>query len=151
MFAGHLRREMMHVLFSMGANSTIDQIKKSSHHVYLKTDEFTKAIIGLSTSVTDASGKKQFRLDMKGKHETMFDPYYIIKKKEESAMAEAYEQFYKNTPNCNNFVGDYKNFYKYQTPINRECWQAMAQSSLLTEVVSKTVKECINIWLEDRG
>ena len=31
MFGMHLRREVMHVLFSQGANSTIDQIKKASH------------------------------------------------------------------------------------------------------------------------
>lgn len=30
MFSAHLRRELMHVLFSQGANATIDQIKKVS-------------------------------------------------------------------------------------------------------------------------
>jgi hypothetical protein len=38
MFSNHLRREMMHVLFGLGANATIDQIKKASHVAYLKTD-----------------------------------------------------------------------------------------------------------------
>ena len=49
MFAGHLRREMMHVLFRQGANATIDQIKKATHSEYLKTDKFTQAVIELST------------------------------------------------------------------------------------------------------
>ena len=47
----------------------------------MKSDKFTQAVIDLSTSQTDASGKKQFRLNQKGKHEAMFDPYYIHKKK----------------------------------------------------------------------
>lgn len=85
MFAGHLRREIMHVLFRQGANATIDQIKKSTHAEYLKSDKFTQAVIELSTQHTDTSGKKQFRLDPKGKHEAMFDPYYIVLKKQESA------------------------------------------------------------------
>ena len=56
----------------------------------------------------------------------MFDPYYIVLKNQESAQQTAYDQFYKNNPNCNNIVGDYKQNYKYQTNINRECWQAFA-------------------------
>ena len=86
MFSAHLRRELMHVLFGQGANSTIDQIKKASHQTYLKSDKFTEAVISLSTSQTDPSGKKQFRLNQKGKHESMFDPYFIVKKKQESAL-----------------------------------------------------------------
>lgn len=52
----------------------------------------------------------------------MFDPYYIVKKRQESEIQNAYETFYKNNANCNNIVGDYKGHYSYQTAINRECW-----------------------------
>ena len=111
---------------------------------------FTQAVIELSTQQTDASGKKLFRLDPKGKHAAMFDPYYIVKRKEESAQQTAYDQFYKTNPNCNNIVGDYKSNYKYQTGVNKEIWQAFAQSALLTEIVSKTVKETLS-WMLDQG
>ena len=47
-------------------------------------------------------------------------------------------------------MGDYKGNYKYQTAINKECWQAFAQSYLLVDMVSKTVKECIKVWIQDR-
>lgn len=50
MFAGHLKREMLHVLFRQGANSTIDQIKKASFPEYLTAGKFTQAVIDLSTS-----------------------------------------------------------------------------------------------------
>ena len=80
----------------------------------------------------------------------MFDPYYIVRKNQESAQQTAYDQFYKNNPNCNNIVGDYKQNYKYQTNINRECWQAFASSELLTEFVSKTVRERIKVQLAAR-
>jgi len=40
--------------------------------------------------------------------------------------------------------------YKYQTGINKECWQAFAQSRLLIEVVTKTIRECLKVWLETR-
>ena len=113
MIAAHLRREMMHVLFSKGANATIDQIKKGSHERYLRSEQLTNAVIDLSTSITDNNGRKQFRLNAKSKHEAMFDPYYIVKKNQQSATQTAYEQFYKNNKNCNNIVGDYQGHYKY--------------------------------------
>lgn len=97
----------------------------------------------MSVSQTDTSGKKLFRLDKSGNHEAMFDPYYITRKNEESAQQTAYEQFYRKNPNCNNYVGDYKQNYKYQTSINRECWQAFAQSELMIQLVAKTLKQCI--------
>ena len=81
----------------------------------------------------------------------MFDPYYIVKKRQESEIQNAYETFYKNNANCNNIVGDYKGHYSYQTAINRECWQAMSESALMAEVVSKTVRYCLQIWLETRS
>ena len=52
----------------------------------------------------------------------MFDPHYIVVKKQQSAQQTAYDSFYKNNPNCNNIVGDYMGNYKYQTGINKECW-----------------------------
>ena len=85
MLSNHLKREMTHVLFSQGANTSIDQIKKASFPIYLKSEQLTQAIIQVSTSHTDQSGKKQFRLNQKGKHEAVFDPYYIVRKREESA------------------------------------------------------------------
>lgn len=39
MFEAHLRREMMHVLFSQGANASIEQIKKTTHPDYLKFEK----------------------------------------------------------------------------------------------------------------
>jgi mannosyltransferase OCH1-like enzyme len=80
----------------------------------------------------------------------MFDPHYIVVQKQQSAQQTAYDSFYKNNPNCNNIVGDYMGNYKYQTGINKECWQAFAQSRLLTEVVTKTIRECLKVWLETR-
>ena len=65
MVEAHLRREMMHVLFSKGANATIDQIKEGCHNRYLKSDKFTNAVIDLSTSITDNNGRKLFRLNTK--------------------------------------------------------------------------------------
>ena len=41
MFQAFLKREMLHVLFSQGANVTINEIKKACHPVYIKTDMFT--------------------------------------------------------------------------------------------------------------
>ena len=38
----------------------------------------------------------------------MYDPYYIVRKNEESAQQATYDNFYKTNPNCNNIVGDYK-------------------------------------------
>jgi len=43
----------------------------------------------------------------------MFDPYYIVRRRQESAQQTSYDQFYKNNPNCNNIVGDYEGNYKY--------------------------------------
>ena len=62
MFQNHLRREVMHVLFSQGANTSIDQIKKASQSCYLKTDVYTQTVLAMSTQNTDVTGKKSFRL-----------------------------------------------------------------------------------------
>ena len=48
MFQSHLRREVMHVLFSQGANTSIDQIKKASQPCYLKSDVYTQTVLEMS-------------------------------------------------------------------------------------------------------
>ena len=82
MYKNHLRREVMHVLFTQGANTSFDQIKKSSQEVYLKADAYTETILEMSTQKTDQTGKKSFRMTAGEKHEAMFDPYYIINNKQ---------------------------------------------------------------------
>ena len=79
MFQNHLRREVMHVLFSQGANTSIDQIKKASWPTYLKTDAYTQTVLEMSTQNTDHTGKKSFRLATGKQYEAMFDPFYIVK------------------------------------------------------------------------
>ena len=111
----------MHVLFCLGANTSFDQIKKSSQACYLKADAYTQSIIEMSTQKTDQMGKKSFRMTTGEKYEAMFDPYYIINYKQQSQNQTSYENFYKTNPLCNNIVGDYKGNFKYSTTINRTC------------------------------
>lgn len=84
MFKNHLRREVMHVLFSQGANTSFAQIKKASQSCYLKTDVYTQTVLEMSTQNTDHTGKKSFRLDMGKQYEAMFDPFYIVKSEQQS-------------------------------------------------------------------
>ena len=84
MYKNHLRREVMHVLFSQGANTSFEQIKKASQECYLKADAYTQTILEMSTQKTDQTGKKSFRMTAGEKYEAMFDPYYIISSKQQS-------------------------------------------------------------------
>lgn len=84
MTANHMQREVMHLLFSLGANATIDQIKKEAQPVYEKTALFGETLLKLSQLYTDSYGKKLFRLKQKEGFEAMFDPFYIVKSQQKS-------------------------------------------------------------------
>ena len=61
-FAGHLRRVVMHNLFLLGANSNIEAIKNAANPLYVKSDHFMSTLIELSDKNTDTGGKIKFRL-----------------------------------------------------------------------------------------
>ena len=143
MLKNNMKREVMHLLFSQGANTSIEKIKKECDPTYQKSELFTQAVVELSSSTTNAQGSKLFRLDQKAGHEAMYEPFHIMKKSQQTHHQSAYEQFYKNNPKCNNIVGDYQGNYKYSTDINQSCMKAFSKSQLLCTLLASTLKECI--------
>ena len=69
----------MHNLFLQGASTTVDKINKSSDKLYSANTAFMTALVELSTSQTESSGKKTFRL--KDDYLPMYDPYYYVTEK----------------------------------------------------------------------
>lgn len=71
----------MHNLFIQGASTTVDKINKSSDKLYSANPNFMTALVELSTSQTEASGKKTFRL--KDAYLSIYDPYYYTTEKQQ--------------------------------------------------------------------
>lgn len=74
----NLEREVFHNLFMHGANTSISAIKKSTPGVFVKDEHFEETIVRITTSQTDASGQKKFRLKDKKPLFSMYDPYFYI-------------------------------------------------------------------------
>ena len=96
-----------------GANNSIDKIKKSAPEIYVKDESFQHRIVKMTTSQTDAGGKKLFRLKDDPRLLAMYDPYFYVSEKAQSAHQESYSSLYEKRPELNNYVGDYKGNYKY--------------------------------------
>jgi len=141
-FKGHLKHVVMHHLFLLGANSSIDAIKKSINDLYVKSDYFMETLIELSDKKTDADGKIKFRLKEDASLLATFDPYLLAQEKHQSMQQAAYESLHKKRACINNIVGDYENNYKYQTSINRQIMQAIAQSPTAVKVTVSILKNC---------
>ena len=75
-----MRREVLHLLFCQGANAPIDKIKKECEGVYVKQEMFTETVLELSSCTTNELGTKLFRLDKRGGHEAIYEPFYIMKR-----------------------------------------------------------------------
>ena len=74
-----IEREIVHNLFLQGASTTVDKINKSSDKLYSANPAFMTALVEFSTSQTESSGKKTFRL--KDDYLPMYDPYYYVTEK----------------------------------------------------------------------
>ena len=117
-FAGHLRRVMMHHLFLLGASRSIDAIKKAIDPLYVKSDFFMPTLIEIADKTTDADGKIRFRLKEDAALLATFDPFFIVQEQHISMQQAAYESLHKKRTCLNNIVGDYQHNYKYQTSVN---------------------------------
>ena len=107
MFAGHLKRVLMHHLFLLGASSNIDAIKKSMDPLFIKSDHFMTTLIEISDKSTDADGKIRFRLKEDNALLATFDPFFIVQEQHQSMQQAAYESLHKKRTCLNNIVGDY--------------------------------------------
>jgi hypothetical protein len=67
----------------------------------------------MTSSSTDASGKKLFRLKEDARLLAMYDPYLYVREKTQSTQQESYSSLYEKKAGLNNYVGDYKDNYKY--------------------------------------
>jgi hypothetical protein len=77
-FAGHLKRVIMHNLFLLGASTNIEAIKKAAEPLYVKSDHFMPTLIALSDKTTDTDGKIKFRLKESPHILATFDPFFTV-------------------------------------------------------------------------
>lgn len=62
-----------------GVSSPIEKIKKQMDKMFYNKDPFMKTLQQVSTTQTDPTGKKTFRL--KDEYMCMYDPFYYVSEK----------------------------------------------------------------------